>query len=512
MKRAIISVSDKTGLVPFAKGLVAKGYEIISTGGTAQLLRNNGIKTLEAEDVTGFPECLDGRVKTLHPLIHGGILARRDLDSHMQTLEKLNISTIDLICVNLYPFANTVAKPDHTLEQAIENIDIGGPSLLRAGSKNYKFVTVVCDSADYDKILTNMDSDGNVDQKLRFELCAKAFLHTAAYDSYISQYLSKIAEIKFPQQLTLTYELKQQLRYGENSHQTAAFYKELAVDTSALTSAEFVQGKELSYNNIGDADGAIAIVKEFCDSDKSVCVAVKHANPCGVALGDDSLQAYKRAYQADPVSIFGGVLAFNSIVDEACAVEILKIFTEIVIAPDYTQDALKKFATKTNVRVLKLADIAKKPISQVIYKPVLNGLLVQDIDANTVEKRDVVTKAKPSDIQLSQLEFAMKICKHVKSNAIVLTKDFATVGIGGGSVSRIWAAEAAITRAGNNAKGAVMASDAFFPFNDVVLLCAKAGISAIIQPGGSINDGLSIKACDEANIPMVITGIRHFKH
>ncbi|MCL1820734.1 MAG: bifunctional phosphoribosylaminoimidazolecarboxamide formyltransferase/IMP cyclohydrolase [Oscillospiraceae bacterium] len=510
MKRAIISVSDKTGVADFAKALLAKGYEIISTGGTASLLAAEGVPTLEAEQVTGFPECLDGRVKTLHPKIHGGILAIRDNSEHMATLEKLDVGTIDLICVNLYPFKNTVAKPGHTLAEAVENIDIGGPSLIRAGSKNYKFVTVVTDAEDYNLVIENMDADGGVSVDTRFKLAAKAFQHTAAYDAYISQYLAKAAELeKFPNQLTLTFEKKQALRYGENGHQEAAYYTELSNDPACITSAECLSGKELSYNNIGDADGAIAAVKEFTEP---CCVAVKHANPCAVAVGKDSAEAYAMAFAADPVSIFGGILAFNSAVNAECAADIIKTFIEIVIAPEYTAEALEILKTKKNMRVLLMPGVAAASVSQIEYKKVGGGLLAQDADNVMWDEVKTVTKTQPAPELTRDMEFAMKVCKHVKSNAIVIAKDGSTLGIGGGSVSRIWAAQAAIARAGDKVNGAVMASDAFFPFEDVVQECAKAGIAAIIQPGGSVNDTRSIEECDKNGIPMVFTGIRHFKH
>jgi phosphoribosylaminoimidazolecarboxamide formyltransferase/IMP cyclohydrolase len=426
----------------------------------------------------------------------------------METLKELNINTIDLICVNLYPFKNTVAKENHTLDEAIENIDIGGPSLIRAGSKNYKYVTVVTDANDYDMVLGNMDTDGNVAVDVRFRLAAKAFQHTAAYDAYISQYLANAAELdKFPQQLTLTFEKKQTLRYGENSHQQAAYYAELYADKACIPSAEFLHGKELSYNNIGDADGAIAIVKEFSEP---CCVAVKHANPCAVAIGKDSADAYARAFAADPVSIFGGILAFNSVVTKECAEDINKTFIEIVIAPEYTSDALETLKTKKNLRILHMPKIAAKAVSNVEYKRIEGGLLVQDKDSTLWNECKVVTKTQPEC--MADLEFAMKVCKHVKSNAIVLAKDGCTVGIGGGMTNRIWAAQSAIERAGDRARGSVMASDAFFPFDDVVKECVKAGVAAIIQPGGSVNDGLSIKACDENDLPMIFSGIRHFKH
>ncbi len=511
MKRAVISVSDKSGIVEFAAALAAKGYEIISTGGTASVLRQAGINVIEIEDVTGFPECFDGRVKTLHPLIHGGVLYLRDNAEHVATAEKYGMHSIDLICVNLYPFKKTVAKQDHSLAEAIENIDIGGPSLIRSGSKNYRFVTVVTDTEDYSSVIENMDSQGNVSAELRFKLSAKAFAHTAAYDAFIAEYLAKAAGTeKFPKQLTLTFEKKQELRYGENSHQQAAYYTKPDIDTSCITAAKFLHGKELSYNNIGDADGAVAIVKEF---DKPVCVAVKHATPCAVSLGSDSCQAFIRAYNADPVSIYGGIIAFNTIVTEECAAEINKIFAEIVIAPSFTDTALAILAKKKNLRILELPEIAERVKSDTEFKFISNGLLVQDKDSGGgFSDKTCVTEVQPAPESVEDLEFAMLVCKHVKSNAIVIAKNGCTLGIGGGSVSRVWAAESAVLRAGEYTRGAVLASDAFFPFDDVVKLCAKAGISAIIQPGGSINDNVSIAACDEAGIAMVFTGIRHFKH
>lgn len=510
MKRAMISVSDKTGVVDFAKSLIQRGYEIISTGGTAALLRAEGLAVLEAEEVTGFPECLDGRVKTLHPRIHGGVLARRDNGEHMSTLAKLEIQTIDLICVNLYPFKKTVARPEHTLEEAIENIDIGGPSLLRAGSKNYRFVTVVTDAKDYGTVLEHMEEDGGVPEHIRFALAAKAFQHTAAYDAHIGQYLAKAAGLDpFSGQVTLTYERKQELRYGENPHQKAAWYTAPEEEPAGIAAAEILHGKELSYNNIGDADGAVAIVKEF---QEPCCVAVKHANPCAVAVADHAAEAYRRAHDADPVSIFGGILAFNCTVDEACAQEINRIFIEIVIAPAFTEQALTILQSKKNIRILKLDGMMEQSRQNIEFKRVEGGLLMQDKDANTQEKRTVVTKKSPTETESADLDFAMKVCKHVKSNAVVLAKDGVTVGVGGGSVSRIWAAQAAIERAGAKAKGAVMASDAYFPFDDVVRACAAAGVSALMQPGGSVNDALSVQACDETGIAMVCTGVRHFKH
>lgn len=512
MKRAIISVSDKSGLVEFAKGLLEKGYEIISTGGTASALQKAGINTIEVESVTGFPECLDGRVKTLHPKIHGGVLAIRENENHMHTLKELGVETIDLICVNLYPFKATIAKEDHTLEEAIENIDIGGPSLLRAGSKNYKYVTVVTDPRDYNFVLENMNDAGQVSAEINFELAAKSFSHTAAYDALISNYLNeKVGKEKFPEQVTYTFEKKQALRYGENPHQEAAYYTEALPAGNTIAKAECLHGKELSFNNISDADGAIAMVQEFTEP---ACVAVKHANPCGVAVGKDSFESYQKAYACDPVSIFGGIIAFNCEVTKECAAEINKIFVEIVIAPSYTEEALEILKSKKNIRILLLPEMNKTAENTLQFKKVAGGLLLQDTD-NYTEGRETyktVTKKAPGEQEVADMEFAMKVCKHVKSNAIVVAKGGKTLGIGGGSVNRIWAAENALERAGEGAKGAVVASDAFFPFDDCVRAFGKAGITAIVQPGGSIKDQDSINACNELGIAMVCTGVRHFKH
>jgi len=512
VKRAIISVSDKTGIIEFAKELSDMGVEIISTGGTAKTLIDAGIKVVSISDVTGFPECLDGRVKTLHPNIFAGILAMRDRKEHMDTLEELNINTIDMVVVNLYPFKETIEKDGVLLEEAIENIDIGGPSMLRAAAKNYKAVTVITDPADYGMILTQLKETGEVNEKTRFKLAAKVFNHTAHYDSLIANYLWEKADMeKYPQLLTLTFEKAQDLRYGENPHQQAAYYKDPLKTVGMLHNAEQLNGKELSYNNINDANAALELLKEF---NEPACVAIKHANPCGVGIGENIFEAYKKAYEGDPVSIFGGIVAVNEEVDASTAEEMAKIFLEIIIAPSYSDDALKILKEKKNLRVLKLDSIKFRPEKAFELKRVSGGLLVQDSDYADFSIEDIkyVTVKKPTEEQMKDLLFAWKVVKHVKSNAIVIAKDGKTLGIGPGQTNRIWSAQMSIDRAGEQVKGAVMASDAFFPFSDVAEAAANAGLSAIIQPGGSIRDEDSIEACNKAGIAMIFTGMRHFKH
>lgn len=512
VKRAIISVSDKTGIIEFAKELSDMGVEIISTGGTAKTLIDAGIKVVSISDVTGFPECLDGRVKTLHPNIFAGILAMRDRKEHMDTLEELNINTIDMVVVNLYPFKETIEKDGVLLEEAIENIDIGGPSMLRAAAKNYKAVTVITDPADYGMILTQLKETGEVNEETRFKLAAKVFNHTAHYDSLIANYLWEKADMeKYPQLLTLTFEKAQDLRYGENPHQQAAYYKDPLKTVGMLHNAEQLNGKELSYNNINDANAALELLKEF---NEPACVAIKHANPCGVGIGENIFEAYKKAYVGDPVSIFGGIVAVNEEVDASTAEEMAKIFLEIIIAPSYSDDALKILKEKKNLRVLKLDSIKFRPEKAFELKRVSGGLLVQDSDYADFSIEDIkyVTVKKPTEEQMKDLLFAWKVVKHVKSNAIVIAKDGKTLGIGPGQTNRIWSAQMSIDRAGEQVKGAVMASDAFFPFSDVAEAAANAGLSAIIQPGGSIRDEDSIEACNKAGIAMIFTGMRHFKH
>ncbi len=511
VKRALISVSDKTGVVEFAKALVKLGYEIISTGGTAKALAAAGVKNIGISEITGFPECLDGRVKTLHPAVHAGLLARRDLPEHMAQLEKLGINTIDIVAVNLYPFKQTILKEGTTLEEAIENIDIGGPTMLRSAAKNYRDVCVVVDPADYDGVIAHLKA-GTLSVEYKFGLMYKVFQHTAVYDTMISTYMRERLGIRFPEQITFAYEKKQDLRYGENPQQGGAFYGEALPLAGSLPGAEQLQGKELSYNNINDTNGALDLLHEF---DTTAVVACKHANPCGVGLGETVLKAYTAAYECDPVSIFGGIVAVNRTVDADTAAEMVKIFLEIVIAPDFTAEALQIFKAKPNLRVLRLPTISATYSSHAYdMKKVYGGLLIQDKDTTLYNADDVkvVTKRAPTDEEMRQLDFAYKVVKHAKSNAIAIVKGNSAIGVGGGQTNRIWAAQQAIEHAGDRVKGAVLGSDAFFPFDDCVEAAAAAGITAIIQPGGSVRDQESIDACDKHGIAMVFVGQRHFKH
>ncbi len=511
-KRAFLSVFDKSGIVDFAKGLIDLGFEILSTGGTQRELENAGLAVTNVSDITGFPECLDGRVKTLHPKIHAGILAMRGNKEHMKQLGELGVDTIDVVAVNLYPFKQTISKPDVTLEDAIENIDIGGPTMLRAAAKNWQDVASIVDSADYETVLNELRETGAVSRETKFRLCAKVFETTAAYDALISQYLRKQLDTEeLPEKLTLTYEKQQGMRYGENPHQKAAFYREPLYVPGSLANAEQLNGKELSFNNINDTAGALDCLREF---EETTVVGVKHANPCGVGSAETVYDAYLKAYECDPVSIFGGIVACNREIDEKTAAQMSKIFLEIVVAPSYTKEALDILCQKKNLRVLRLPDIAAKlPKDGIDTKKVLGGLLVQGLNDQMFDGEfKVVTKRKPTDEEMENLEFAFKVVKYVKSNGIAIAKGMGTLGIGPGQTNRIWAAEMALERSGEEAKGAVMASDAFFPFDDCVEAAAKAGITAIIQPGGSIRDEDSIKKCDENGIAMVFTGIRHFRH
>ncbi|MBA1336693.1 MAG: IMP cyclohydrolase / Phosphoribosylaminoimidazolecarboxamide formyltransferase [Firmicutes bacterium] len=512
-KRALISVSDKTGIVEFARVLVKYGYEIVSTGGTARVLQENGVEVIGISEVTGFPECLDGRVKTLHPSIHAGLLAIRKNEEHMRQINELNIKPIDMVVINLYPFKETIQKPGVTLEEAIENIDIGGPTMLRAAAKNYQDVAVIVDPADYDTVIRELEQNGDISSELKFRLCAKVFSHTAHYDALITGYFNERLGIEFPQQLTLTYEKIQDLRYGENPHQKAAFYREVGKRAGTLTEAVQLHGKELSFNNINDTNGALELLKEF-DPNIPVVIGVKHTNPCGVGVGNTVFEAWKKAFECDPVSIFGGIVASNSIIDRDIAGAINEIFIEIVIAPGYTGDALEILKSKKNIRILRLDNISSKDTgSRADIKKVNGGLLVQDADRLLADQElKVVTQAKPDRQTMEDLMFAWKVSKHIKSNGIVIAKNGQTLGIGPGQVNRIWAVENSIKQARFGLEGAVMASDAFFPFADCVEAAAKAGIKAIIQPGGSLRDEDSIKACDEHGIAMVFTGMRHFKH
>lgn len=510
-KRALISVSDKTNLVPFAEGLAKLGYEIISTGGTLNLLQQSGVNAIAVDSITGFPEILDGRVKTLHPKVHGGLLAKRNKDAHVQALKDNDIDPIDIVVVNLYPFKETLAKEGASHEEIIENIDIGGPAMLRASAKNYEDVAVIVDPNDYDNVLQLLE-EGVLETEVRKELAAKVFRHTAHYDSMIATYLTREVSDSdlFTESYTRTFERVQHLRYGENPHQQAAFYEIPNYKGISLATAKQLHGKELSYNNIQDANAALEIVLEY---DVPTAVAVKHMNPCGIGIGDDIHTAFVRAYDADPISIFGGIIALNREVDGATAEKMSEIFLEIIIAPSFSEEALNVLTKKQNIRLLEIpmdADVAvyEKMVS------VKGGLLVQTNDAKTVTQDDVkvVTKREPTEEELENLLFSWKAVKHVKSNAIVLAKDNQTIGIGAGQMNRVGAAKIAITQAGDNAKGAVMASDAFFPMPDTVEAAAKAGVTAIIQPGGSKRDQDSIDVCNEYDIAMVFTNVRHFKH
>ncbi len=511
-KRALISVSDKRGIVAFAKKLQEMGVEIISTGGTAKILSENDIRVIAISDITGYPECLDGRVKTLHPAVHGGILAMRSNPEHMEQLKKLNIAPIDIVAINLYPFKETILKEGVSLEDAIENIDIGGPTMLRAAAKNHKDVVVICDPDDYDNVVRELEESGEVSLDTKYRLALKVFEHTAHYDALIADYLRKQIQGELPDTLTLTYEKAQELRYGENPHQKAVFYKEIGNQPGSLANAIQLHGKELSFNNINDANGALELLKEF---DEPSVVAVKHANACGVGSGYDLYTAYKKAYECDPVSIFGGIIAVNRKMDKQTAEEINKIFVEIVIAPDFEPEALEILKSKKNIRLLKLEDIEKKqPKGSLDMKKVNGGILIQEVDHELLIEEDlkVVTNRIPTQKEMEDLRFAWKVVKHIKSNGIVLAKDQATIGIGPGQVNRIWAVENAIRQSNVDTKGSVMASDAFFPFSDCVEAAAKAGVTAIIQPGGSIRDEESIEMANKYGIAMIFTGMRHFKH
>ena len=506
-KRALISVSDKNGVVDAAKRLAAMGYEIISTGGTQKCLEDAGLKTLNISDVTGFPECLDGRVKTLHPAVHAGLLAKRDNAEHMRRLKELKIQTIDVVIVNLYPFKQTVMS-GKGFDEVVENIDIGGPTMLRSAAKNSGDVVVLTDPADYEKALSELEA-GEVSRETRLYLMYKVYAHTAAYDSMISAYLAKKLGIDFPDSLTLAFEKKEQLRYGENPFQQAALYTDMFPVSNSIVNARQENGKQLSYNNLNDSNGAIELLKEF---DEPTVVAVKHSNPCGVASGATIAEAYRKAYACDPVSIFGGIIAANREIDLETAEEISKIFVEIVIAPSFSEAALEALEKKHNLRVLALPDVAVKNKPTVEFKRVYGGLLVQNSDDKVFDDVQVVTKKRPTAEQTETMRFAMKVVKHCKSNAIVLAKGSATIWIGVGQTNRIWAAEQAIEHSNVPTEGAVLASDAFFPFDDCVTRAAQAGISAIVQPGGSIRDKDSILKADEHGIAMVFTGLRHFKH
>ena len=517
LRRALISVSDKTGVIELAKALAARDIEILSTGGTARLLAEQGITVKEVSQHTGFPEIMDGRVKTPHPRIHGGLLGRRGVDESVMTLH--GIERIDLLVVNLYPFAETVARPACTYSEAIENIDIGGPAMVRAASKNHDAVTVIVDPADYATVLTELDTHGGATSPaLRAWLAAKAFAHTARYDTMVANYLqarNPAPGAAFPQSLPLVYEKVQDLRYGENPHQHAAFYRDVTPRGPSVSNAKMLQGKELSFNNIADADTAIECVRQFTTP---ACVIVKHANPCGVATAADALAAYELAYRTDPTSAFGGIIAFNRPVDAKMAKAILdRQFVEVLAAPRVLAEAQAVLATKPNVRVLELGDLPSDHGAELDYRSVSGGLLVQtrDLGMVTRDQLRVVSQRKPSDSELDDLLFAWQVCKFVKSNAIVYARERSTVGIGAGQMSRVYSSRVAAMKAADEkleVRGSVMASDAFFPFRDGLDVAAAYGIAAVIQPGGSMRDAEVIAAADEHGMAMVFTGMRHFRH
>ena len=505
--RALISVSDKKGVVEFAKGLIDNNYEILSTGGTAKVLRDAGIAVTDVSDYTGFPEIMDGRVKTLHPKVHGGLLYVRGNSKHEEQMKENGIEPIDLVAVNLYPFEKTIAG-DCTLEEAIENIDIGGPTMLRSAAKNYAGVVVICNPKDYGVVLDEIKS-GGVGAGTRKRLAIEVYTHTARYDTIISNYLK---EERFPAILNLTYEKIEDMRYGENPHQKGAFYKEPFTSGASIATAKQLHGKKISFNNIYDLNGALEIVKEF---DEQVVAIIKHANPCGVGTDKDQAEAYRKAKATDPTSAFGGIVALNQPMELGTAEEISKMFIECVVAPGYNEDALALLKEKKNIRLLEIPEL-KKEEKDFNLKKVVGGLLLQDRDQELFgEELKVATKREPTDAEMAGLKFAMRVCKHVKSNTIVYALEDRTIGIGAGQMSRVDSAKIGIMKAqdaGLETKGTVLASDAFFPFRDAIDAAAKAGVTAIIQPGGSIRDEEVIGACDEHGIAMVFTGMRHFNH
>lgn len=515
--RALISVSDKTGIVEFAKELEALGIEIISTGGTYKKLKEENVKAIEISELTGFPECLDGRVKTLHPKVHAGILAMRANEEHMKQLKELNVDTIDFVVVNLYPFKATIMKEGVTRAECVENIDIGGPTMLRSAAKNYQDVAVVTDPADYSKVLEELKANGSVSLDTKFYLMQKVFEHTANYDSMIFNYIKEQRnDTSYPDKLSLTFEKVQEMRYGENPHQTGALYKETGKCIGSLVTAEQLNGKELSFNNINDTNGALELLKEFTEP---TVVACKHGNPCGVGSdGKDIYKAWQKAYNADKMSIFGGIVVLNRELTADIAKEMSEMFLEVIVAPSYTDEALEILKTKKNVRVLLLPEISiKQPENSYDIKKINGGIIVQSIDSKIFDDYEVVTNRKPTDKELEDMLFAWNVVKYTKSNGIVVAKDKQTVGIGPGQVNRIWASKQCFEHAeeliGKDAtQGSVLASDAFFPFDDNVEAAHQAGITAIIQPGGAMRDQLSIDKCNEYGMTMIFTHMRHFRH
>jgi len=514
VKIALISVSDKTGVSDFAKELIKLNFEILSTGGTADVLSKNGIPLKEVSDITGFPEMLDGRVKTLHPVIHAGILAKRDDKKHMDTLKKHNINTIDLLVCNLYPFEKTIQKPKVDMEEVIENIDIGGPTLIRAAAKNYKDVIVVTNPGQYNSVLKSLKEKGELSIGEKEKLALDAFAHTAQYDSIISNYLrNKWTNEILPDNNSIALRKIQDMRYGENPHQSGAFYKMLPETYEpCITNAVKIQGKELSYNNIMDSDGAIEAIKEFSEP---TCIIIKHATPCGIASAKNLLNAWKDAYATDTYSPFGGVICFNRVVEKDVAEELNKLFLEVIIAPGYSKQALQVFSEKKNLRLLELNGLDKKIDRKgMVFRSVVGGFLSQERDVKLTPRKDwkIVTKKKPTEKELISMDFAVRCVKHIKSNSVVFVKDTHTVGIGGGQTARVDATWIATHKGKDNIKGSTMASDAFFPFRDGIDVAAQAGVAAIIQPGGSIRDEEVIKAADEHGIAMVFSGQRYFRH
>lgn len=512
IERALISVSDKTGVVEFAQRLVRLGVSVLSTGGTYEHLKEAGVPVTQVSTVTGFPEILDGRVKTLHPKVHGGILARRSNPTDLAQLKEHGIGTIDMVVVNLYPFAQTVARPDVTMEAAMEQVDIGGPTMVRAAAKNHRDVIVIVNPERYALVAEALESQGDLAPAFRLELAREAFAHTSAYDAAIANFLLEQSDdpTRFPEQITLAFEKAADLRYGENPHQRAALYRDARAVHPSIVAADLLHGKPLSFNNINDASAAFDIAAEFTEP---AAVAVKHTNPCGVAVGRNLYDAYSKAYSADPTSIFGGIVAFNETVDADVAEEMAKIFLEVIVAPDFTPEALAILTRKPSLRLLRTGSVAK-PIGAWDLKRVRGGLLVQESDHLAEDPRSwqVVTDRAPSDEELQTLWFGWRVVKHVKSNAVLLARDGQTVGIGAGQMNRILPTRMSIAQAGEKARGACLASDAFFPFPDVVEACAEAGVTAIVQPGGSKRDQESIDTANAAGIAMLFTGVRHFKH
>ena len=509
-KSALISVSDKSGIVEFAKGLKKHGVKIISTGGTAKLLAESGVEIIEISEFTGFPEMLDGRVKTLHPKVHGGILNIRDNTKHQATMEEYDLENIDMVVVNLYPFEATVAKgADH--DEVVENIDIGGPSMIRSAAKNHKFVTVIVDNKDFTRVLDEMDK-GGTELDTRIDLARKAYSHTGVYDSIIAGYFNKKLGVKFPEEIAIPARMKQMMRYGENPHQDSAFYVKPLVNEASVSTGRQLQGKELSFNNIVDIHATLELVKEF----KQPAVAIiKHTNPCGCAVGDNLLDAYLKALECDPVSAFGGIVGVNREVDKALAEKLADIFLEVILAPSFSREALAILESKKNLRLIELGDITGRRDNELDVKNVTGGILLQDRDLHEIDDiraLPVPTDRKPTDAEYNAMNFAWIVAKHVKSNAIVYCTEDRTIGVGAGQMSRVDSSKIAASKARSDLKGTVMASDAFFPFRDSVDEAAERGITAIVSPGGSIRDDEVIKAANEHGIAMVFTGVRHFKH